>query len=120
MKALLLLAHGSRDPAWTAPFDRLRAKVLARQPGALAESAYLEHTDPTVAVAAARLAERGATEIEMIPLFLGPGGHVRSDLPRLAEEIRSAHPGLQVSVAAPIGEADTVLDAIAEYCLRPA
>ena len=119
MKGILLLAHGSRGPAWRAPFERLREKVLARQPAALGENVYLEHTEPTAAVAAIRLVDRGATAIEIIPLFLGPGWHVRSDLPRLADEIRSAHPSLIVSIAAPIGDADAVLDAIAGYCLRP-
>jgi sirohydrochlorin cobaltochelatase len=44
---------------------------------------------------------------------------VRSDLPRLAAEIRAAHPAVDVSVVPTIGEADSVIDAIAGYCLDP-
>lgn len=29
MRAILLLAHGSRDPAWKAPFERLREKIVS-------------------------------------------------------------------------------------------
>jgi len=119
MRAVLLLAHGSRDPAWKAPFERLSEKVSARAPGTPVENAYLEHTAPDAIEAAKRLIAQGATAIEIIPLFLGPGGHVRSDLPRLAAEIRSACPTVDVSVAAPIGEADSVIDAIAGYCVDP-
>lgn len=119
MRAVLLLAHGSRDPAWKAPFERLRDKIVARAPTTPVENAYLEHTAPDVLEASARLVARGATAIEIIPLFLGPGGHVRSDLPRLADHIRAAHPAVTVSVAEPIGEADTVIEAIASYCLDP-
>lgn len=46
MRAVLLLAHGSRDPAWKAPFERLREKVAARAPGTPVEDAHLEHTAP--------------------------------------------------------------------------
>lgn len=119
MRAVLLLAHGSRDPAWKAPFERLRDKIATRAPATPVENAYLEHTAPDVIEASNRLVARGATAIEVIPLFLGPGGHVRSDLPRLAAEIRAAHPAVDVSVVAPIGEADSVIDAIAGYCLDP-
>jgi sirohydrochlorin cobaltochelatase len=119
MRGVLLLAHGSRDPGWKAPFERLRDRILARAPTTLVENAYLEHTAPDVIEAAKRLVARGATAIEIMPLFLGPGGHVRSDLPRLAAEIRTAHPSVDVRVAAPIGEAERVIEAIADYCLDP-
>lgn len=118
MRAILLLAHGSRDPAWKAPFERLRDKIVARAPATPVENAYLEHTAPDVIEASRRLVERGATAIEIVPLFLGPGGHVRSDLPRLADAIRSVQVGVDVTIATPIGEADSVIEAIAEYCLE--
>lgn len=118
MRAILLLAHGSRDPAWKAPFERLRERIVARAPTTPVENAYLEHTAPDVIEAARRLVTRGATAIEVVPLFLGPGGHVRSDLPRLAADIRSAQGGIEVTIAAPIGEADRVIEAIADYCLQ--
>lgn len=118
MRAILLLAHGSRDPAWKAPFERLRDKIVARAPATPVENAYLEHTAPDVIEASRHLVARGATSIEIVPLFLGPGGHVRSDLPRLAADIRSAHGGIEVTIATPIGEADSVIEAIADYCLE--
>jgi sirohydrochlorin cobaltochelatase len=118
MRAILLLAHGSRDPAWKAPFERLREKIVAQAPTTPVENAYLEHTAPDVIEASRLLVQQGATSIEIVPLFLGPGGHVRSDLPRLAAEIRSAHSGIEVTLAAPVGEADSVIEAIAAYCLQ--
>lgn len=116
--AILLLAHGSRDPAWKVPFEQLRDKIAARAPATPVENAYLEHTSPDVIEASRRLVARGATAIEIVPLFLGPGGHVRSDLPRLAADIRAAYGGVEVTLATPIGEADSVIEAIADYCLQ--
>lgn len=115
-KAILLLAHGSRDPAWSAPFVRLRDKVASRAPDAIVVNAYLEHTLPDVLTAARHAVDKGAARIEIVPVFLGPGGHVRSDLPRLAAEARTVLPGIEVTLAAPIGESEVVLDAIAGYC----
>ena len=115
-RAILLLAHGSRDPAWSAPFVRLRDKVASRSPAAIVVNAYLEHTLPDVLTAARHAVDQGAARIEIVPVFLGPGGHVRSDLPRLAAEARSALPGVEVTLTAPIGESEAVLDAIAAFC----
>jgi sirohydrochlorin cobaltochelatase len=32
-QSLILFAHGARDPAWAAPFERLRALTQAAMPG---------------------------------------------------------------------------------------
>lgn len=41
------------------------------------------------------LATQGCTRVEVVPLFLGAGGHVRKDLPALLETLKSAHPQVQ-------------------------
>lgn len=118
-RAILLLAHGSRDPAWSAPFVKLRDKVASRAPDAVVANAYLEHTSPDVIDAAREAVAAGAKRIEIVPIFLGPGGHVRSDLPRLAAAVRETFAGVEVTLAAPIGESEAVIDAIAAFCAAP-
>jgi sirohydrochlorin ferrochelatase len=49
---------------------------------------------PSLPVEAAALAARGVREIVIVPIFLGQGGHLLRDLPRLVEELRAAHPGM--------------------------
>jgi sirohydrochlorin cobaltochelatase len=49
-------------------------------------------------------------------VFFGQGSHVVRDLPEMVEELRAAHPSLQLSVAAAVGESPAVLEAIAAYC----
>jgi len=44
-------------------------------------------------------------------VFLGQGGHVKDDLPRLVSQ--SARPGLKLSLEQPIGEQPAVVEAIA-------
>ena len=39
-KAVILFAHGARDPEWARPFERLRTALLALSPGLAVETAY--------------------------------------------------------------------------------
>jgi sirohydrochlorin cobaltochelatase len=52
----------------------------------------------------------------VVPLFLGAGGHVKEDIPRL---IASANPAVPVSVDPPIGEQARLIEAIAEGIASP-
>jgi len=114
---LVLFAHGARDARWAEPFERIKAKVQARAPGVPVELAYLELMTPDLAAAAATLIASGCSEVRVVPVFLGQGGHVRSDLPRLVQAISARHPGMAIRAAVPIGEHDAVLDCIAALCV---
>jgi sirohydrochlorin cobaltochelatase len=118
--AVILFAHGARDERWAEPFARLVSKVRAAAPGLLVELAYLEHLEPSLEQAARRLAKLGATSIVVVPLFLGRGGHLRVDAPRLITAAEAALPGVVMVMAPSAGEDDTVIDALATYCVRTA
>ena len=55
--------------------------------------------------------------IALVPMFLGSGGHVRRDLPRLIDALHQRHDGLQVELHTAIGEVDTVLQAMTDAML---
>lgn len=116
--ALILFGHGSRDPRWAEPFERLRAIVAARRPEADVELAFLELMTPAVADAINARVAAGATRITIVPVFFGQGGHVRRDLPALVEQARQTHPQVRIDVASAVGESDDVLSAIGDYCLH--
>jgi sirohydrochlorin cobaltochelatase len=63
------------------------------------------------------LVDDGCDAIEVLPLFLGTGGHLRRDLPGLIDQVRVAHPGLPVTLHAAAGEQPSVIDAIAGIAL---
>ena len=115
---LILFAHGARDPRWAEPFERLKRKVEAADPGTLVELAYLEFMTPDLEGAAARLVAQGCQALVVVPIFLGQGGHVRQDLPALVARVEAAHPGVAVTLRAAVGEDDRVLDRIAEICVE--
>ncbi|MCM0044507.1 MAG: CbiX/SirB N-terminal domain-containing protein [Burkholderiaceae bacterium] len=115
--ALVLFAHGARDPRWAQPFLKLQAIAGARLPDTQVELAFLELMEPRLPAVVGRLAEQGCERISVVPVFLGQGGHVLRDLPPMIDELRSAHPGLQLTVADAVGESPAVLEAIADYCV---
>ena len=109
-QAIVLFAHGSRDPEWARPFEAIARALSEDSPVGLA---YLEQMKPDLAEAVAALAAAGARSIRVVPLFLGSGAHVKHDLPRLVAAAREAHAGLQLTLEPPIGEQPAVLAAIA-------
>jgi sirohydrochlorin cobaltochelatase len=116
----LLFAHGARDPRWAAPFEAVAARIRDAAPGLAVRLAFLEMMAPTLADAVAALVAEGATAVDVVPLFLGTGGHLRKDLPPLVDAVRAAHPGLALALHAAIGEHEAVLDAIARASLAAA
>jgi sirohydrochlorin cobaltochelatase len=115
---LILFAHGARDPRWADPFERLRGLVAARRPEVPVALAYLELMTPDLAGAADALVADGCHALRVVPLFLGQGGHVRQDLPRLVEALRSRYPAVTVELRGAVGEDPDVLASIAGVALR--
>ncbi|QGZ41843.1 sirohydrochlorin cobaltochelatase [Pseudoduganella flava] len=116
-RALILFAHGARAASWAAPFERLRDIVAAREPGVDVSLAFLELMTPGLPERAAQLVAQGVTELTIVPVFLGQGGHVLRDLPVMIEQLKRDHPALAVRVAEAAGENAAVLQAIADYCV---
>ena len=108
-EGIVLFAHGSRDPEWARPFERIAA-ALSKRKEFLVRIAYLELMQPSLDTAIADLVASGAGSIRIVPLFFGAGGHVREDLPRL---VAAANPPVKVTIDPPIGEQAEVVEAIA-------
>lgn len=115
---LLLFAHGARDPNWALPFEAVAAIVRAQRPAMPVQLAFLEFMSPTLPEAGEQLAAQGCTEVAVVPLFLGAGGHVRKDLPTLLDGLAAAYPQVTWSLQPAIGEIDSVVQAMAEAALR--
>jgi len=117
-QGLILFAHGARDAAWAGPFEAVAATVRARQPALELRLAYLEFMSPDLARAGTELADAGCTRVQVLPLFLGTGGHLKRDLPPMIESLRRAHPQLTWSLLPAVGEQVRVVQAMAEVALQ--
>ena len=82
------------------------------------ELAFLEFMTPTLRDAGAALAAAGCTQVDVVPLFLGAGGHVRKDLPALLDDLRTTCPDTAWRLRRAIGEIDSVIDAMAVAALH--
>jgi sirohydrochlorin cobaltochelatase len=116
-RGLILFAHGARDPRWAEPFEAIAEAVRRRAPHVSVRLAYLELMAPDLAGAADALVAEGATRIDVLPLFLGTGGHIRRDLPPLVDSIRQRHPGIDLHLHAAAGEAAPIRDALAAHAV---
>jgi sirohydrochlorin cobaltochelatase len=116
-ESIVLFAHGSRDPDWARPFQRISTELARGLPGTEIRLAYLEHMRPSLPEALAELAAAGVASVRVVPLFFGLGGHLRQDLPRL---VAAADPRLKIVIDPPIGEQPAVIEAIAEAIARAA
>ena len=116
--AIILFGHGSRDPHWIQPFERLASRVRERSGKVEVRLAFLELMRPDLGAAAAELIATGVDSIRVVPVFIGEGDHVRTDLPVLIEQVRRQYPAVRLECAPAVGEDDDVLDALAGYCLR--
>lgn len=117
-RGLLLFAHGARDPNWALPFEAVAALVRAQRPGMPVQLAFLEFMSPALPEAGAQLAAQGCTEVAVVPLFLGAGGHVRKDLPALLAGLAASYPQVTWSLQPAIGEIESVVQSMAEAALR--
>ena len=109
---VLLVAHGSRNPAAGVEHERLcaavqqqldREHVDAEDPAPRVRPAYLEITEPDIATAVDAAVADGATSVRLLPHFLAPGNHVAVDLPRIADEARARHPGVRLELLEHLG-----------------
>ena len=113
-RAIVLFAHGSREPAWARPFESIAERIRSRNPTVEVSLAYLVVMKPSLPEALRALAAKEVRSVRVVPLFFGLGGHVRDDLPRIAAEARAAHPQIEVILDTPIGEEPAVIEAIAQ------
>ncbi len=120
--AVILLAHGSRDPHWIAPFTQMLEQVREQSPHNKVELAYLELAEPSLEKKIEELADTGFLQLEVIPLFFAAGKHLRKDVPLEVEQIQQQlqQRGLNIKVElhGPIGLEPEVATAISQTIQR--
>ena len=118
MKAIILFGHGARDSRWREPFDRLADLWRQQHTGTPVELAFLEMMPPSLEEAVATLSTQGATQITVVPVFFGQGGHLRNDFPVLLDACRAKFPAVTLSATPAVGEDLAVLQAIVDFGVK--
>ena len=117
MKAIVLFAHGSRDPLWHRPMQAVAERVASLQPGVKVVCAYLELSTPSLDNAVEDLVSQGFDHLRLVPMFLGVGKHVREDLPQMLTTLFEQHPAVVFEPLPAVGEHPELLDLLAKMSL---
>jgi len=88
--AVILFAHGAREPEWARPFEQVRDRL--RSEGVRVELAYLEVMTPSLEAAAREPSQaEGIKTVTVVPLFLSQGKHLKRQLPEMVEALKRNH-----------------------------
>jgi sirohydrochlorin ferrochelatase len=111
--ALLLIAHGSRQPEANADLDHVA--VALRQRGyPITVASFLELAEPGIEEGGARCVEAGARRVVLVPYFLSAGVHVRRDLTAARDRLAARFPNVEFRLAEPLGRHPLLLDVVEE------
>ncbi|WP_327729804.1 sirohydrochlorin chelatase [Streptomyces sp. NBC_00487] len=102
--ALVLVAHGSRDPRALATVRTLMERVREQRPGLSVQLGHIELNEPLLPDTLAALGDREAV---LVPLLLSRGYHVKHDIPEMAEAAEA-----RTRLAAPLGPHPLLVEAL--------
>lgn len=116
-RTLVLYAHGSRDPQWCKPLEFIRDRIARTAPHLRVEIAYLELQPPALDEVVARVsadANGAPGKVQVVPMFLGQGGHLRRDVADRVAAVAANRPDVQIALLPSLGETETLLAVIAD------
>lgn len=104
-QAIVLFAHGARDPAWAKPLEGLQ-QLLVNDLGANWEVrlAFLELMQPSLPDSITNLTQLGCNTIHIVPVFFGQGGHMKKDFPVILQKLQEDHPHVQIQATEAVGQ----------------
>ncbi len=101
---LVLLAHGSKDPQWRVPFERIVDAVQGQSGKTKVRLAYMEFIGPTLMYVVRECVGEQIMHLRILPLFLSIGAHLATDVPEQVNQAKARFPQLEVELLAPVGE----------------
>ncbi len=108
MKALLVVAHGSRRTASNDEVRKLCERLQQEQQGedfGIISAGFLELAEPSIPEGIAQCIQNGADYVVVVPYFLSAGRHVSQDIPAEVEKARTEHPQVIIRLAPYLGSA---------------
>lgn len=101
--ALVVLAHGSRDPRSALTIHEIVAKICALRPQLHIEAAFLDLCDPLFGDCVTELVRAGYDAVVVVPLLLTAAFHAGTDVPQAIAVAAQRHPGLGISASPILG-----------------
>lgn len=101
--ALVLLAHGSRDPQVVTVTHAMRKEMQECRPSLEVHIAFIDHCPPTGPQVVTQLVRRGIQEVVFVPLEIGSAQQASPEAFDAVEKARQGHPDLLITISRPIG-----------------
>jgi sirohydrochlorin cobaltochelatase len=118
--ALILFAHGARDPEWATPMRQVQAKLRTQVTEAVVELAFLEFMAPNLSDCVADVIAAGTRKVVIVPMFIARGGHLKREVPEMLDVLRTTYPDVEFVLSGAIGEHPSVIQAMAAATLEVA
>ena len=99
----VLLAHGSKNPEWAAPFRQLTANLRKDMGEEGVYLCFMENTDPGLMEVAREIMKTRVRKYRLLPLFMAKGAHFHQDIPAEMAKVRAVFPELESELLEPIG-----------------
>jgi len=101
---LVMAAHGTRDPEGVAACLELADLVRLQLPGVAVTCSFVELREPGIKKAVGTaLSRHESGSVVVVPLMLGPGGHVKRDIPDAISAAREDFPLATIGYASHLG-----------------
>jgi sirohydrochlorin ferrochelatase len=116
MKALVIVAHGSRRSSSNDEVRELSQKVseVVAEAYQQVNTGFLELAEPLIPDAIIQCIEHGATSVDVLPYFLSAGRHVIEDVPAEVEKAKSLYPDVDISIKPYVGGLPAMVTMISE------
>ena len=112
MKALLLIAHGSRrkqsNDEVFALANTLKHNCSKHFP--IIHAGFLEIAETLIPDGIKKCVEDGATSIIILPYFLNSGHHVIEDIPNIVNDTKQNYPDVEIKIAPHLGASPLMVD----------
>jgi len=112
MKALLLIAHGSRRKQSNEEVVVLAEKLKKNcaEQYSIVHAGFLELAETLIPDGIKKCVDDGATSVIVLPYFLNSGRHVIEDIPNIVEATRPDYPEVEIKVAQHLGASGLMMD----------
>ncbi len=114
MKALILIAHGSRKAASNTEFSSMVSLLRLKLKNTFehVEASFLEFCEPSIEASLEMMIQKGITEILIYPFFLNSGKHVTVDIPMKIETIQVMYPEVSLRLLPHFGSSEHIISTI--------
>ena len=117
-EAVLLVAHGARDPGneGNREVEEMTGIWRERHPEVEIHVCWIEHApvllETALESAAATLGDSGGGRLMVLPLILNAASHVQSDIPQALARVRGRYPSVDFRYGFHLGTTDQLLKAL--------